>query len=160
MRRRTSATSTTATVRDATAPQLLRILYCGSAWVVVMHGAHVAALVWCARVCAGGPPPPPPSPACDALLHANCSAARASKNHTTCQHCVFRLTPAARSNSNCTSTQLRNFCELRSVELRKCAPIEGINAFFSVATCSSMPQFKQCTWSASPCVYSPYFPPG
>jgi hypothetical protein len=111
---------------------------------------------------------PPSSPACTALLKRSCSLALASGNYTVCSRCIVDVRRAGAgpnaSTANCTSHQLSNFC--RSVRpgaptvLRRCAPIGGIPAVFAVATYSTRPRFEDCTWSASPCVYTPYFPPG
>jgi hypothetical protein len=104
-----------------------------------------------------------PSPACAALLHHNCSAAKAA-NQTQCHQCIqaVQREHRAAAAANCTQSQLWDFCEAAhgETELRACAPIDGISPFFSVSTCSRMPRFEDCAWSAAPCQYSPYDPPG
>lgn len=114
---------------------------------------------------AAKPDDPPPSAMCTALLKGACSLALGSINYTACNDCILDLRRSnASSQADCTSRQLSNFCRSHkpgaAKMLRKCAPIEGISDFFAVATCSMHPKFEDCQWSASPCVYTPYFPPG
>jgi hypothetical protein len=64
----------------------------------------------------GGPPPPPLSAKCKRMIkevETNCSAARATGNHTICSRCEYRVRSTAREEDNatdCSMRQLYEFC--------------------------------------------------